>query len=55
MRLFIIAASLVIAVALALRLFPISLPPCDERTPAAFVVSTDPYKCDFTRGGGSPW
>jgi hypothetical protein len=31
------------------------VPTCDDHTPKIFVVSTSPYVCDFTRGGGSPW
>lgn len=30
-------------------------PSCDAKTPQTFVVSTNPYVCDFTRGGVSPW
>lgn len=29
-----------------------SEPHCGATTPGTFVVSTDPYVCDFTRGGG---
>ncbi len=47
----VIIAAVVIAGSGYLLLNP-SEPSCDAKTPKTFVVSANPYVCDFTRGAG---